>query len=105
MVATERKSFWSPHPLIRYICVGSGYRQDDRPTVSPHEQQIPRRQKAYAELIRGQLNAYPCCKRSWAMSGTRRGDGTHHEQSARVFRILDSGKCTKPLRMRCVAAR
>jgi hypothetical protein len=21
MVATERKSFWSPHPLIRYICV------------------------------------------------------------------------------------
>ena len=35
MVATERKPFWSPHPRIRYICVGCGYRQDDRPVVSP----------------------------------------------------------------------
>ena len=38
MVATERKSFWSPHPLIRYICVGCGYRQDDRPAISPMKQ-------------------------------------------------------------------
>jgi len=35
MVATERKSFWSPRPLFRYICVGCGYRQDDRPAISP----------------------------------------------------------------------
>ncbi|MEZ0081461.1 hypothetical protein ABIF72_003935 [Bradyrhizobium japonicum] len=35
MVATERKSFWSPHPFFRYVCVGCGYRQDDRPAVTP----------------------------------------------------------------------
>jgi hypothetical protein len=69
MVATERKSFWSPHPLIRYICVSCGYRQDDRSHRQLHEQQSPD-----AKKIRGQLNAYPCCKRSAPMSGTRRGD-------------------------------
>jgi hypothetical protein len=42
MVATERKSFWSPRPLFRYICVGCGYRQDDRPTVrSPDAKKPP----------------------------------------------------------------
>ena len=41
MVATERKSFWSPHPRIRYICVGCGYRQDDRPVVSPMNNRSP----------------------------------------------------------------
>jgi len=41
MVATERKSFWSPHPLIRYICVGCCYRQDDRPAVSPMNNRSP----------------------------------------------------------------
>jgi hypothetical protein len=31
----ERKTFWSPQPLFRYVCVGCGYRQDDRPTKVP----------------------------------------------------------------------
>jgi hypothetical protein len=41
MVATERKSFWSPHPFFRYVCVGCGYRQDDRPAVSPMNNRSP----------------------------------------------------------------
>jgi hypothetical protein len=31
----------STHPLIRYICVGCGYRQDTRPTVSPMNNRSP----------------------------------------------------------------
>jgi hypothetical protein len=44
MVATERKTFWSPRspqPLFRYVCVGCGYRQDDRPTISPVNTRVP----------------------------------------------------------------
>jgi hypothetical protein len=35
MVATQRKTFWSPHPHFRYLCVGCGYCEDDRPKISP----------------------------------------------------------------------
>ena len=69
----------STHPL--YLCrlLLSPGRSSRR---QPHEQQIPRRQKAAAGLIRGQLNAYSCRKRSWAKLGARRGTRMQNEQSA-----------------------
>ena len=41
MVATERKAFWSPRPLFRYVCVNCGHRQDDRPAISPENTSVP----------------------------------------------------------------
>jgi hypothetical protein len=46
MVATERKSFWSPHPLPLYLC-RLRLSPDDRRTVSPMKNR-PRHQKAAA---------------------------------------------------------
>jgi hypothetical protein len=56
MVATERKSFWSPHPFFRYVCVGCGYRPDDRPTISPVNSGAPT-PKSRRRVDSGQLYA------------------------------------------------
>ena len=35
MVVQERKAYWSPRRLFRYVCVGCGNRLDDRPAIAP----------------------------------------------------------------------
>jgi hypothetical protein len=37
MVVNEHKSYWSPRPVLRFVCVACGNRQDEGRTVKDVE--------------------------------------------------------------------